>query len=242
MTSQVLPMLLPASIPWLSVSIWLPIFAGLVIAVAGSGTSPLLNQKQVRQASLAAAVLSFLVTVPILAGFIPSFEGFQFVEQVAWIDRFQIQYFLGIDGISLWFIPLTALITVVVVVAGWKVIEDRQAQYMGSFLILSGLMVGVFSALDGILFYVFFEATLIPMYLIVGIWGGARRVYAAFKFFLYTLLGSLLTLVAILYLYAKSGSFSILAWHVLPLGLTEQIFIFIATGIVIFRKLLIHTF
>ena len=117
MTSQVLPMLLPASIPWLSVSIWLPILAGLVIAVAGSGASPLLNQKQVRQASLAAAVLSFLVTLPILAGFIPSFEGFQFVEQVAWIDRFQIQYFLGIDGISLWFIPLTALITIVVVVA-----------------------------------------------------------------------------------------------------------------------------
>jgi NADH-quinone oxidoreductase subunit M len=116
----------------------------------------------------------------------------------------------------------------VVVAAGWEVIEDRQAQYMGSFLILSGLMVGVFAALDGILFYVFFEATLIPMYLIVGIWGGARRVYAAFKFFLYTLLGSLLTLVAILYLYAKSGSFSILAWHLLPLGLNEQIFIFIA--------------
>ena len=228
MTSQVLPMLLPASIPWLSVSIWLPILAGLVIAVAGSGASPHLNQKQVRHTSLAAAVLSFLVTLPILAGFIPSFEGFQFVEQVAWIDRFQVQYFLGVDGISLWFIPLTALITIVVVVAGWEVIEDRQAQYMGSFLILSGLMVGVFSALDGILFYVFFEATLIPMYLIVGIWGGARRVYAAFKFFLYTLLGSLLTLVAILYLYAKSGSFSILAWHVLPLGLTEQILIFIA--------------
>ena len=116
--------------------------------------------------------------------------------------------------------PLTALITIVVVVAGWEVIEDRQAQYMGSFLILSGLMVGVFTALDGVLFYVFFEATLIPMYLIVGIWGGVRRVYAAFKFFLYTLLGSLLTLVAILYLYVKSGSFSILAWHLLPLGLT----------------------
>ncbi|MGA0807887.1 MAG: NADH-quinone oxidoreductase subunit M [Burkholderiaceae bacterium] len=228
MTTQTLPMLLPASIPCLSLAIWLPILLGFFIALAGSGASPLLNQKQVRQASLAAAVLSFLVTIPVLVGFIPSFEGFQFVEQVAWIERFQIQYFLGVDGISLWFVPLTALITIVVVAAGWEVIEDRQAQYMGSFLILSGLMVGVFAALDGILFYVFFEATLIPMYLIVGIWGGARRVYAAFKFFLYTLLGSLLTLVAILYLYAKSGSFSILAWHLLPLGLNEQIFIFIA--------------
>jgi len=176
MTTQTLPMLLPASIPWLSLAIWLPILLGFFIALAGSGASPLLNQKRVRQASLAAAVLSFLVTIPVLVGFIPSFEGFQFVEQVAWIERFQIQYFLGVDGISLWFVPLTALITIVVVAAGWEVIEDRQAQYMGSFLILSGLMVGVFAALDGILFYVFFEATLIPMYLIVGIWGGARRV------------------------------------------------------------------
>lgn len=220
MTTQTLPLLLPASIPWLSLSIWLPIVMGFLIALAGSGASPLLNQMRVRQASLAAAVLSFLVTIPVLITFVPSVEGFQFVEQTAWIDRFQIQYFLGVDGISLWFVPLTALITIVVVVAGWEVIEDRQAQYMGSFLILSGLMVGVFTALDGVLFYVFFEATLIPMYLIVGIWGGVRRVYAAFKFFLYTLLGSLLTLVAILYLYVKSGSFSILAWHLLPLGLT----------------------
>ena len=228
MTTQTLPLLLPASIPWLSLSIWLPIVMGFLIALAGSGASPLLNQMRVRRASLAAAVLSFLVTIPVLITFVPSVEGFQFVEQTAWIDRFQIQYFLGVDGISLWFVPLTALITIVVVVAGWEVIEDRQAQYMGSFLILSGLMVGVFTALDGVLFYVFFEATLIPMYLIVGIWGGVRRVYAAFKFFLYTLLGSLLTLVAILYLYVKSGSFSILAWHLLPLGLTEQIFIFLA--------------
>ena len=172
MTTQTLPLLLPASIPWLSLSIWLPIVTGFLIALAGSGASPLLNQMRVRQASLAAAVLSFLVTIPVLITFVPSVEGFQFVEQTAWIDRFQIQYFLGVDGISLWFVPLTALITIVVVVAGWEVIEDRQAQYMGSFLILSGLMVGVFTALDGVLFYVFFEATLIPMYLIVGIWGG----------------------------------------------------------------------
>jgi len=128
----------------------------------------------------------------------------------------------------MWFIPLTALITVFVVVAGWEVIQDRVAQYMGSFLILSGLMIGVFCALDGILFYVFFEATLIPMYLIIGMWGGNNRVYAAFKFFLYTLLGSLLTLVAIVVLYMKSGSFDVLVWHKTPLSLDVQIYIFIA--------------
>ncbi|NDF03968.1 MAG: NADH-quinone oxidoreductase subunit M, partial [Betaproteobacteria bacterium] len=131
-----------------------------------------------------------------------------------------------VDGISVWFVPLTALITVFVVVAGWEVIEDRVAQYLGAFLILSGLMVGVFCALDGLLFYFFFEATLIPMYIIIGVWGGPRRVYAAFKFFLYTLLGSLLTLVAIVYLYVQSGSFEVLSWHLLPLTMREQTLIF----------------
>ncbi|HOA95239.1 MAG TPA: NADH-quinone oxidoreductase subunit M, partial [Quisquiliibacterium sp.] len=135
---------------------------------------------------------------------------------------------LGVDGLSVWFVLLTAFITVIVVIAGWEVIQERVAQYMASFLILSGLMIGVFSALDGLLFYVFFEATLIPMYIIIGIWGGANRVYAAFKFFLYTLLGSLLTLVALVYLYLKSGSFAILDWHALPLGRNEQITIFFA--------------
>jgi len=146
------------------------------------------------------------------------------------VDRkFNVFYSLGIDGISLWLIPLTAFITVIVVIAAWQVIEKQVAQYMGAFLILSGLMIGVFSALDGMLFYVFFEATLIPMYIIVGIWGGPNRVYAAFKFFLYTLLGSLLTLVAIIYLYNKAGhSFDILDWHKLPLSMSEQIMIFCA--------------
>ncbi|MDH4290456.1 MAG: NADH-quinone oxidoreductase subunit M, partial [Aquincola sp.] len=153
----------------------------------------------------------------------------QFQEKLPWIDRFKVQYHLGVDGISVWFVLLTAFITVVVVISAWEVITERVHQYMGAFLILSGLMVGVFSALDGLLFYVFFEATLIPMYIIIGMWGGPRRVYAAFKFFLYTLLGSLLMLVALLYLYYKSGgSFSILDWHKLPLPLSAQSLLFFA--------------
>ena len=143
----------------------------------------------------------------------------QFVEKASWIERFNINYHLGVDGISFWFVLLTAFITVIVVISAWEVITERVNQYMGAFLILSGLMIGVFCALDGMLFYVFFEATLIPMYLIIGIWGGPNKIYAAFKFFLYTLLGSLLMLVALIYLYNKSGgSFDILTWHKLPLA------------------------
>ena len=153
----------------------------------------------------------------------------QFVEKTSWIEAFNVNYHLGVDGISLWFVLLTAFITIIVVLAGWEVITSRVAQYMAAFLILSGLMVGVFAALDGMLFYVFFEATLIPMYIIVGVWGGPNRVYAAFKFFLYTLMGSLLTLVAFIYLWnASGGSFDILSWHQLKLGQTPQILIFVA--------------
>jgi NADH-quinone oxidoreductase subunit M len=153
----------------------------------------------------------------------------QFVESVPWIGRFNIFYALGIDGISLWFIPLTAFMTIIVVIAGWEVIQQRVSQYMGAFLILSGLMIGVFCAIDALLFYVFFEATLIPMFIIVGVWGGPRRVYAAIKFFLYTLLGSLLMLIALIYLYFESGgSFDVLAWHKLPLGMTAQTLVFFA--------------
>jgi NADH-quinone oxidoreductase subunit M len=151
------------------------------------------------------------------------------VERVSWIARPNAHYYLGVDGLSLWFIPLTAFTTVIAVLAGWKAIEDRIAQYYGAFLILSGLMIGVFCAADGLLFYVFFEATLIPMYLIIGVWGGPRRVYAAIKFFLYTLLGSLLMLVALVYLYqASGGNFDIAAWQRLPIGLVPQIFLFLA--------------
>jgi NADH-quinone oxidoreductase subunit M len=180
----------------------------------------------VRVVALAAAVLGFLVTIPLYTGFDTYSAQMQFVELSPWIERLNAQYHLGVDGISLWLVMLTAFITVIVVIAAWKVIEERVAGYMASFLILSGLMIGVFSALDGLLFYVFFEATLIPMYIIIGIWGGPNRVYAAFKFFLYTLLGSLLTLVALVYLYLKSGSFSILDWHMLPLSMNEQLAIF----------------
>ena len=179
--------------------------------------------------SLIGALVSFAATLPLVLNFDNAAHGVQFVERMPWIARFNIDYFLGIDGLSLWFIPLTAFITVIVVIAAWQVIENKLAQYMGAFLILSGLMIGVFSALDGLLFYVFFEATLIPMYIIIGVWGGPNRVYAAFKFFLYTFLGSVLTLVAILYLYiASGGSFDILVWHKLPLSMTEQILIFLA--------------
>lgn len=213
-----------SSFPVLSVAIWLPIFAGLAII----GLARILSAQGIRLASLAGAVVGFLVTIPVITGFDATASGMQFVEKALWIERFSIYYSLGIDGISMWFVPLTALITIFVVVAGWEVIEDRVAQYMGAFLILSGLMIGVFCALDGILFYVFFEATLIPMYLIIGIWGGPNRVYAAFKFFLYTLLGSLLTLVAFIYLYLKAGTFDVLAWHKLPLPLEAQVLIFLA--------------
>ncbi|MFN4987660.1 MAG: NADH-quinone oxidoreductase subunit M, partial [Burkholderiales bacterium] len=213
-----------SAFPILSVAIWLPILIGLSLVLAGRRLSDL----SIRQLAIAGAVVSFLATLPIVSGFDNAKSGMQFTEKAVWIEGFQIHYALGIDGLSMWFIPLTALITVFVVVAGWEVIQDRVAQYMGSFLILSGLMIGVFCALDGILFYVFFEATLIPMYLIIGMWGGNNRVYAAFKFFLYTLLGSLLTLVAIVVLYMKSGSFDVLVWHKTPLSLDVQIYIFIA--------------
>jgi NADH-quinone oxidoreductase subunit M len=169
------------------------------------------------------------VTLPLYGQFDTATSAMQFVEKTDWISRFNIHYHLGVDGISVWFVLLTAFITVIVVIAGWEVISERLHQYYGAFLILSGLMVGVFSALDGMLFYVFFEATLIPMYIIIGVWGGPRRVYAAFKFFLYTLLGSLLMLIALLYLYWKSGgSFDIATWHKLPLSLGSQTALFFA--------------
>ena len=209
----------------LSASIWLPIAFGALLLAVGRDQ----NAGLVRATALLGAILSFAVTLPLITGFDTSTAAMQFVEKSLWIERFNVHYHLGVDGLSMWFVPLTAFITVIVVIAGWEVITERVAQYMGAFLILSGLMVGVFSSLDGLLFYVFFEATLIPMYIIIGIWGGPNRVYAAFKFFLYTLLGSLLMLVALVYLYFKSGgSFDILAWHKLPLPLNAQTLLFFA--------------
>ncbi|HET9821621.1 MAG TPA: NADH-quinone oxidoreductase subunit M [Burkholderiaceae bacterium] len=209
----------------ISLAIWLPIVAGVLLLALGRDE----HAKAVRWMALVAAVVSFLVTIPLITGFDSSTAALQFQENFAWIDRFRVRYHLGLDGISVWFVLLTAFITIIVVMAAWEVITERVAQYMGAFLILSGLMVGVFCAVDGLLFYVFFEATLIPMYIIIGVWGGPRRVYAAFKFFLYTLLGSLLMLVALLYLYYKSGgSFAILDWHKLPLPLAAQSLLFFA--------------
>ena len=207
----------------LSLAIWTPVFFGVVLLSLGRDQ----HANAVRWIALVGAVLSFLITVPLITGFDTTTSAMQFVENVPWIERFNVNYRLGVDGLSVWFVLLTAFITIIVVIAAWEVITERVNQYMGAFLILSGLMVGVFSALDGLLFYVFFEATLIPMYIIIGIWGGPRRVYAAFKFFLYTLLGSLLMLVALVYLYYKSGgSFDILTWHKLPLGIDAQKLLF----------------
>jgi NADH-quinone oxidoreductase subunit M len=207
----------------LSWAIWLPILSGVALLAFGRDH----NAVSVRWIALIAAFASFAVTLPLIRGFDNSTAAMQFQEKFDWIERFNVHYHLGIDGLSLWFVPLTAFITVIVVISAWQVITDRVHQYMGAFLILSGLMVGVFAALDGLLFYVFFEATLIPMYLIIGVWGGPRRVYAAFKFFLYTLAGSLLMLVALIYLYYSSGgSFDILTWHKLPLALNAQSLLF----------------
>ena len=209
----------------LSLAIWTPVFFGLVLLAFGRDD----QAPAVRWVALLGAFISLLVTLPLYAGFQLGSADMQFVEKAGWIARFDVNYHIGVDGISLWFVLLTAFINLVVIIASWEAITSRVSQYMASFMILSGLMIGVFSALDGLLFYVFFEATLIPMYLIIGIWGGPNKIYAAFKFFLYTLLGSLLMLVALIFLYNKSGgSFDILTWHALPLGGTTQTLLFFA--------------
>jgi NADH-quinone oxidoreductase subunit M len=209
----------------LSLAIWMPIAFGVVLLALGRDS----QARAVRWFALVGSIASFLVTLPLYSGFQLGSSAMQFVEKASWIERFNVHYHLGVDGISLWLVLLTAFINVIVVIAGWEVITRKVNQYMAAFLILSGLMIGVFSALDGILFYVFFEATLIPMYLIIGIWGGPNKIYAAFKFFLYTLLGSLLMLIALIYLYvASGGSFDILTWHKLPLAGSVQTLLFFA--------------
>ncbi len=209
----------------LSLAIWTPIFFGVVLLAFGRDA----QAAMVRWIALVGSVVSLAVTVPLYTGFQLGTAAMQFVEKTLWIGRFNIHYHLGVDGISLWLVLLTAFITVIVVIASWEAITSRVNQYMGAFLILSGLMIGVFSAQDAMLFYVFFEATLIPMYLIIGIWGGHNKIYAAFKFFLYTLLGSLLMLVALIYLYTQSGgSFDLATWYQLPLSGTAQTLLFFA--------------
>jgi NADH-quinone oxidoreductase subunit M len=209
----------------LSLAIWTPILFGVILLAFGRDE----HAKVVRWVALIGSIISLAVTLPLYSGFDTSTAALQFVEKSMWIERFNVFYHVGVDGLSLWFILLTAFITVIVVIAGWEVITERVNQYMGAFLILSGLMIGVFSAVDGMLFYVFFEATLIPMYLIIGIWGGPNKIYAAFKFFLYTLLGSLLMLVALIYLYTQSGgSFDLATWYKLPLPAHAQTLLFFA--------------
>jgi len=212
---------------FLSLAIWVPILAGLVVLVAGINAGDDRKAPLQRAIALAGAVAGFLVTIPLYTGFHLQGAGMQFVERLVWIPRFNIHYHLGVDGISMLFILLNAFITPLVVIAGWTVIQQRVGQYMAAFLIMSGLLNGVFSALDGMLFYVFFEATLIPMFIIIGVWGGTNRVYAALKFFLYTFFGSVLMLVSLLYLYNKSGgSFAIQDWWTLPLPLDAQLWLF----------------
>jgi len=209
----------------LSLAIWTPIAFGVVLLALGRDD----QVRSVRWVALIGAIVSFLVTLPLYGQFNTATAAMQFVERAPWIERFNVNYHLGVDGISFWFVLLTAFINVVVIIAGWEVITRRVNQYMGAFLILSGLMIGVFCALDGLLFYVFFEATLIPMYLIIGIWGGPNKIYAAFKFFLYTLLGSLLMLIALIYLYTKSGgSFDLSVWHAMSLDGRAQTLLFFA--------------
>jgi len=209
----------------LSLAIWTPICFGILLLAFGRDE----HAKEVRWLALLGAFVSFVMTLPLYVGFDNTSAAMQFVENLPWIERFNMHYHLGVDGISLWFVLLTSFITMLVIIAGWEVITERVNQYMGAFLVLSGVMVGVFCALDGMLFYVFFEATLIPMYLIIGVWGGPNRIYAAFKFFLYTLLGSLLMLVALVYLYiASNGSFDLQAWHHHALSSQAQTLLFFA--------------
>jgi NADH-quinone oxidoreductase subunit M len=211
------------TLPLLSAVIWLPIAAGGLVLWIGSGRA-----KLAKQVALAASVLTFVASIPLYTGFDATTASMQFVERTPWIGRLNAYYWLGIDGISLPLILLTTFLTPLVVIAGWEVIKTRPAQYFASFLMLEGMMLGVFASLDALLFYVFWEAMLVPMFIIIGIWGGERRVYATLKFFLYTFLGSVFMLVALIYMYLQTGSYSIPAFHDLPLTMNEQVLIFLA--------------
>jgi NADH-quinone oxidoreductase subunit M len=211
--------------PFLSLAIWIPVVGGVLTLATGGDNRAMVA----RWVALWVALAGFLVTLPLFLGFDRTTSAMQFQESHVWIERFNVNYHLGVDGISVLFILLNSFISVLVVIAGWKVIERKVAQYMAAFLIMSGLMNGIFAALDGLLFYVFFEATLIPMFIVIGVWGGPNRVYAALKFFLYTLLGSFLTLIAFIYLYDKAGgSFDILTWQQMPIGFEPQRLLFLA--------------
>lgn len=211
------------SFPILSTLIWLPILGGLLVLFAGRN-----NDTVAKWLSLITVGLTFILSIPLWIGFDNSTASMQFVENIAWISMFNINYHLGVDGLSMPLVLLTTFTQVLVIASAWDVIKDRVEQYMGAFLIMGGIMVGVFVALDSILFYVFWEALLIPMFIVIGKWGGPRRVYATLKFFLYTFLGSVFMLVSFLYMYYQSGSFSILDFQDMHLGMTAQILIFLA--------------
>ena len=206
----------------LSVLIWLPVIGGVVVLG--------LNDRAAlaKWLSLTVSGLALLLSVPLWRQFATGTAAMQFIERAPWISTIHAEYYIGVDGISMPLILLTTFTTVLIVIAGWTNVAKRVAQYFAAFLILEGLMIGVFAALDGALFYVFWEAMLIPMFIIIGIWGGPRRVYATIKFFLYTFVGSLLMLVALIYMYLKSGSYELAAFQRLPLSLAEQTFIFLA--------------
>jgi len=213
----------------LSVLIWLPVIGGLaLLAIGDDGDAASARAGLMRWVALAVSVVTFLASLGLYSGFDPATADMQFVERVPWVEALDAWYYLGVDGISAPLILLTTFITPLVVIAGWDTIRDRAAQYFAAFLILEGLMVGVFAALDGLLFYVFWEFMLVPMFLIIGVWGGERRIYATLKFFLYTFLGSVLMLVAFIYLYLETGSYDLIGWMDAPLGLATQKLIFIA--------------
>jgi NADH-quinone oxidoreductase subunit M len=213
------------TIPLLSILIWLPIAGAIVVLLIGSGEQRAGLAKAI---ALGVSVLSFVASLPLAVHFQIGTADMQFVERLPWVERFGAYYHLGVDGISMPLILLTTFLTPLVILAGWEVIKSRPAQYFAAFLLLEGMMIGVFAALDGLLFYVFWEAMLVPMFLIIGIWGGARRVYASLKFFIYTFFGSVFMLVALIYLYLQQGDFSILSFYTLPLGMREQTLIFLA--------------
>lgn len=210
-------------LPILSTLVWLPIIGGLLVLFVGRDRPTI-----AKWLSLAVAVLTFILSIPLWTQFDISTAKMQFVENVSWIPAFNINYHLGVDGLSMPLVLLTTFTQVLVIASAWEVIKDRVEQYMGAFLIMGGMMVGVFVALDAVLFYVFWEALLIPMFIVIGKWGGPRRVYATLKFFLYTFFGSVFMLVSFIYMYYQSGSFSILDFHSMHLGMTAQILIFLA--------------
>ena len=210
--------------PLLSVVIWLPIAGAIVVLLLGSGARAQLG----KQLSLGVSILTFVLSIPLYTRFDQTTAAMQFVEKVPWILRFKAYYALGVDGISMPLVLLTTFLTPLVVIAGWQVIKLRPAQYFASFLLLEGMMIGVFAATDALLFYIFWEAMLVPMFIIIGVWGGERRIYATVKFFLYTFLGSVFMLVALIYMYSKAGDYSIASFQALPLTMNEQVLIFFA--------------